>query len=158
MVITEDRSDPGNIVSNFGVTWNDIAEYNAYLNILPISKPGNATERSQIHTVSATYTNTERTVVIWSVVLALMAYGLFVICPTVKIIDGMGGAAFSPYLMLYFIAAFFGVGSLTLSILLALWELFHLAFRRGYDTVVWRDRFLHLWSGYDGRLSRGRYL
>ena len=86
-----------------------------------------------------------------------MAYGLFVLWPTVKIIDGMGGAAFRSYLMLYFIAAFFGVGVFTLGILLALWELFHLAFRRGYDTVAWRDRFLHLWSGYDGRLSRGRW-
>ena len=52
VVVTEDRSDPNNIVTNFTVTWRDSAgcstNYNAYLNIHPGPEPGHETG-SQLH-------------------------------------------------------------------------------------------------------------
>ncbi len=65
VVVTEDTSDPDNIVSNFRITWNDMrecaSEYNAYLSILPSFRPGNETDGSQVHIGSASSTDTEMT-------------------------------------------------------------------------------------------------
>ena len=56
VVVTEDRSDPNNIVTNFTVTWRDSdgcsTNYNAYLNINPGPEPGHETG-SQLHLGSA---------------------------------------------------------------------------------------------------------
>ena len=55
--VTEDYSDPINIVTNFAITWNDAAvcsvDYNAYLNIKPSTLTGDETEGSQLHLGSA---------------------------------------------------------------------------------------------------------
>ena len=55
--VTDDRSDPNNIVTNFTVTWSDSGDcstnYNAYLNIEPGTRPGHETPGSQLHLGSA---------------------------------------------------------------------------------------------------------
>ena len=55
--VTEDTSDPINIVTNFTITWSDAAvcsvDYNAYLNIKPTTRPGDETAGSQLHLGSA---------------------------------------------------------------------------------------------------------
>ena len=55
--VTEDYSDPINIVTNFAITWSDTAvcsvDYNAYLNIKPSTLTGDETEGSQLHLGSA---------------------------------------------------------------------------------------------------------
>ena len=55
--VTEDYSDPINIVTNFTITWSDAAvcsvDYNAYLNIKPSTRTGDETEGSQLHLGSA---------------------------------------------------------------------------------------------------------
>ncbi len=55
--VTEDYSDPINIVTNFAITWSDAAvcsvDYNAYLNIKPSTLTGDETEGSQLHLGSA---------------------------------------------------------------------------------------------------------
>ena len=55
--VTEDYSDPINIVTNFAITWNDAAvcsvDYNAYLNIKPTYLTDDETEESQLHLGSA---------------------------------------------------------------------------------------------------------
>ena len=55
--VTEDYSDPINIVTNFAITWNAAAvcsvDYNAYLNIKPSTLTGDETEGSQLHLGSA---------------------------------------------------------------------------------------------------------
>ena len=57
VVVTEDTSDPNNIVSNFTVTWSDAGDcstnYNAYLHIRPGTRPGHETPGSQLHLGSA---------------------------------------------------------------------------------------------------------
>ena len=57
VAVTENTSDPNNVVTNFTVTWNDADEcstnYNAYLNIRPGNKPGHETPGSQHHLGSA---------------------------------------------------------------------------------------------------------
>ena len=57
VAVTEDASDPNNIVTNFTVTWSNAAgcstNYNAYLNIEPSNQPGHATPGSQLHLGSA---------------------------------------------------------------------------------------------------------
>ena len=55
--VTESRSDPDNIVTNFAITWFDAddctTEYNAYLNIAAGNRPGQETSGSQHHLGSA---------------------------------------------------------------------------------------------------------
>ena len=55
--VSDDRSDPNNIVTNFTVIWNDSGDcstnYNAYLNIEPETRPGHETPGSQLHLGSA---------------------------------------------------------------------------------------------------------
>ena len=55
--VTEDYSDPINIVTNFAITWNDAdvcsVDYNAYLNIKPTYLTDDETEESQLHLGSA---------------------------------------------------------------------------------------------------------
>ena len=55
--VTEDISDPNNIVTNFTVTWSDADDcstsYNAYLNIEPWTRPGHETPGSQLNLGSA---------------------------------------------------------------------------------------------------------
>ena len=55
--VTEDMSDPINIITNFAITWSDAAVcsigYNAYLNIKPTTRTGDETEGSQLHLGSA---------------------------------------------------------------------------------------------------------
>ena len=55
--VTEDTSDPINIVTNFTITWSDAAvcsvDYNAYLNIKPTTRTGDETAGSQLHLGSA---------------------------------------------------------------------------------------------------------
>ena len=57
VVVTEDTSDPNNIVSNFTVTWSDAGDcstnYNAYLHIRPGTRPGHETPGSILHLGSA---------------------------------------------------------------------------------------------------------
>ena len=63
--VTEDTSDPNNIVTNFIITWTDFddcsADYNAYLNIKPGTRPGHETPGSQHHLGSAAFDVTEIT-------------------------------------------------------------------------------------------------
>ena len=55
--VTEDSSDPINIVTNFAITWSDAdvcsVDYNAYLNIKPTYLTDDETEGSQLHLGSA---------------------------------------------------------------------------------------------------------
>ena len=57
VAVTENTSDPNNIVTNFTVTWSDAddcsTDYNAYLNIEPGTLPGYETPGSQHHLGSA---------------------------------------------------------------------------------------------------------
>ena len=61
VVVTEDTSDPNNVISNFTVTWSDADDcatnYNAYLNIQQV--PG--TPESQLHLGSAASNSTQIT-------------------------------------------------------------------------------------------------
>ena len=64
VVVTEDASDPNNVISNFTITWSDAdncsTNYNAYLNI----KPAPETPGSQLHLGSAAFRSTQITKVI----------------------------------------------------------------------------------------------
>ena len=59
VVVTEDTSDPNNVISNFTITWSDAddcsANYNAYLNIAPGTQPGHETPGFQLHVGSAAF-------------------------------------------------------------------------------------------------------
>ena len=63
--VTEDTSDPNNIVTSFTVDWSDSKEcstnYNTYLNVKPHTRPGHETPGSQVHLGSATSSSTQLT-------------------------------------------------------------------------------------------------
>ena len=63
--VTEDASDPNNIVSNFTVVWHDVddcsANYNGYLNVKPSPFPGNENLATQHHLGSAPSDSTRLT-------------------------------------------------------------------------------------------------
>lgn len=98
-----------------------------------------------------------RAVAVWLTAFALMAYGLFMMFPTIRLIIGLGFSAISPYMFVFLLGAAFGVVVSFMGLLVALWELFHLAFRRTSDSSARHGRFLALWFGFNGRLSLGRF-
>ena len=63
VAVTENTSDPNNVVTNFTITWNDADDcstnYNAYLNIYPGNEPGHETPGSQLHLGSAAFDSTQ---------------------------------------------------------------------------------------------------
>ena len=65
VVVSEDTSDPNDIVSNFTVIWSDSddcsTDYNAYLNIYPETGLGQETPGNQLHLGSASFDETRMT-------------------------------------------------------------------------------------------------
>ena len=63
VTVAEDTSDPNNVVTNFSITWSDAdgcsTNYNAYLNIKPVTLPGRETPGSQLHLGSAAFDGAE---------------------------------------------------------------------------------------------------
>ena len=84
--VTEDTSDPNNIVTNFTVTWSDAddcsANYNAYLNIRPGNRPGHETPGSQLHLGSAATDSTEITKGLSDVQGAIEGFNVELYCGT----------------------------------------------------------------------------
>ena len=90
VVVTEDASDPDNIVSNFTITWSDSAgcstNYNAYLNIRPSTQPGHATPGSQLHLGSAASDGAQIAKVLTGVLGGVEGFDVELYCGT----DGSG--------------------------------------------------------------------
>ena len=88
--VTEDYSDPINIVTNFAITWNDAAvcsvDYNAYLNIKPSTLTGDETEGSQLHLGSAASDGAEITAGLTGVQGGFRGFDVELYCGT----DGSG--------------------------------------------------------------------
>ena len=91
--VTEDTSDPNNIVTNFTVTWSDAddcsTDYNAYLNIIPVSVPHYPqleTPASQHHLGSAASNGTQITKELTGVQGGLKGFNVELYCGT----DGSG--------------------------------------------------------------------
>ena len=84
--VTEDTSDPNNIVTNFNVTWSDAVDcstnYNAYLNIRPGNRPGHETPGSQLHLGSAATDSTEITKGLSDVQGAIEGFNVELYCGT----------------------------------------------------------------------------
>ena len=90
VAVTENRSDPNNIVTNLTVTWSDSNDcsttYNAYLNIEPGTRPGHETAGSQHHLGSAAPDGTKITKGLTGVQGPIGGFNVEVYCGT----DGSG--------------------------------------------------------------------
>ena len=88
--VTEDYSDPINIVTNFAITWSDAAvcsvDYNAYLNIKPSTLTGDETEGSQLHLGSAASDGAQITAGLTGVQGGIRGFDVELYCDT----DGSG--------------------------------------------------------------------
>ena len=88
--VTEDYSDPINIVTNFAITWSDTAvcsvDYNAYLNIKPSTLTGDETEGSQLHLGSAASDGAQITAGLTGVQGGIRGFDVELYCGT----DGSG--------------------------------------------------------------------
>ena len=88
--VTEDYSDPINIVTNFTITWNDAdvcsVDYNAYLNIKPTYLTGDETEESQLHLGSAASDGAQITAGLTGVQGGIRGFDVELYCGT----DGSG--------------------------------------------------------------------
>ena len=88
--VTEDTSDPINIVTNFAITWSDAADcsvdYNAYLNIKPTYLTGDETEGSKLHLGSAASDGAQITEGLTGVQGGVRGFDLELYCGT----DGSG--------------------------------------------------------------------
>ena len=84
--VTEDTSDPNNVISNFTITWSDADDcatnYNAYLNIRPGNRPGHETPGSQLHLGSAATDSTEITKGLSDVQGAIEGFNVELYCGT----------------------------------------------------------------------------
>ena len=88
--VTEDTSDPNNIVTNFTVTWSDAdhcsSDYNAYLNIRPGNEPDNETPGSQLNLGSAATDGSEITKGLTGIQGPIEGFNVALYCGT----DGSG--------------------------------------------------------------------
>ena len=88
--VTEDYSDPINIVTNFAITWNDAdvcsVDYNAYLNIKPTYLTDDETEGSQLHLGSAASDGAQITAGLTGVQGGIRGFDVELYCGT----DGSG--------------------------------------------------------------------
>ena len=88
--VTEDYSDPINIVTNFAITWSDAdvcsVDYNAYLNIKPTYLTGDETEGSRLHLGSAASDGAQITAGLTGVQGGIRGFDVELYCGT----DGSG--------------------------------------------------------------------
>ena len=88
--VTEDYSDPINIVTNFAITWSDAdvcsVDYNAYLNIKPTTRPSHETAGSQLHLGSAAFDSAQITEGLTGVQGSVKGFDVELYCGT----DGSG--------------------------------------------------------------------
>ena len=86
VAVTEDTSDPNNIVTNFTVTWSDSeacsTNYNGYLNVKPSTRPGHETTGSQHHLGSTASDGTQMTKGLTGVQGAVEGFNVEVYCGT----------------------------------------------------------------------------
>ena len=90
VAVSEDTSDPNNIVTNFTVTWSNSDDcstsYNAYLNIKPWTRPGHETPGSQLHLGSVAFDGAQITKGLAGVQDSVKGYNVELYCGT----DGSG--------------------------------------------------------------------